>query len=179
MLEMEKPKINKLIIVFLIGVFIGVCFSSHLWARQDIDAVMQESGSPEEPISASSEPAVDLRVDVKYTAEGLRDPFESYLIKEKAAGIKEEGAAVEQVLPSLVVQGIIWGGSFPQAIINDKVVKIGDEVEGARILEISKEGVVVFYDNRRYDLSSPAAAGLENLKKKSEGGKYEGPYQSP
>lgn len=168
MLEMEKPKINKLIIVFLIGVFIGVCFSSHLWARQDIDAVMQESGSPEEPI-------FDLRVDVKYTAEGLRDPFESYLIKEKAVGIKEKGAAVGQVLPSLVVQGIIWGGSFPQAIINDKVVKIGDEVERARILEISKEGVVVLYDNRRYDLSSPAATGLENLKKKSERGKYGSP----
>jgi hypothetical protein len=55
-------------------------------------------------------------------------------------------------------------------IINNKVLKIGDIIEGARISSINKEGVILFYGNREYSLSSPAAASNSDIKEKSQGG---------
>lgn len=54
----------------------------------------------------------------------------------------------------LIVQGLAWGEAKPQAIINNKVFTIGDVIEGAEVIEISKEGVTLLYKNRRYTLPS-------------------------
>jgi len=116
------------------------------------------------------------RPNVEYTADGLRDPFEDYLIIEEAAPALQEGLKqeVSLPLPSLSIQGIIWGGRFPQAIINNKVVKVGDTIEGARITDINKNGVLVFFENREYNLSSPAALNLQSLEKNHKEAKNEG-----
>ena len=58
---------------------------------------------------------------------------------------------------SLTVQGLVWGGAVPQAIINNKVVNMGDVIEGAEVIEISKNGVILLYKNRRYTLSLSAS----------------------
>lgn len=111
------------------------------------------------------------RRNVEYTADGLRDPFEDYLIEEAARAPQEE--LKEEVLlplPSLSIQGIIWGARFPQAIINNKVVKIGDTIEGVHIVDINKNGVAVFFGNQEYNLSSPATLNLQSLEKKPQGG---------
>ena len=55
-------------------------------------------------------------------------------------------------MPALTVSGIAWGGSYPRAIINGKIVKIGDTIEGAEILEIKKEGVVVSYKGQEFTI---------------------------
>jgi type II secretory pathway component PulC len=58
----------------------------------------------------------------------------------------------EITLPSLVVSGLIWGGNIPQAIINGKILKEGDTVEGAEILEIKKEGVIIIYKGKEFTI---------------------------
>lgn len=45
----------------------------------------------------------------------------------------------------IVLSGILWSGQRPNAIINNKVVGIGGDVEGLKIKEI-KEGMVVLSD---------------------------------
>lgn len=91
----------------------------------------------------------------EYKAEDLKDPFQSYAEKEGAPlGKKEEEAEIsKEPLPALTVQGVIWGGNLPQAIINNKVVKIGDTQEGVSIVDINKNGVIVFFKGRKYGLS--------------------------
>lgn len=174
-----RDKLRIVTAVFFITPFIFSLFRTNIFAA-GLDRKLEELENLGEIKQAASMEII-ARPKPKYKAADLRNPFRSPFdetVNEKATEKKAADLkTIEKPLPALAVQGVIWGGSFPQAIINDKVVKIGDEVEGARILEISKEGVVVFYDNRRYDLSSPAAAGLENLKKKSEREKYEGPFQ--
>jgi hypothetical protein len=59
------------------------------------------------------------------------------------------------------VQGVIWGTELPQAIINNKVVKVGDTIEEVRILDIQKGGITVFYKSRNYTISSPAGVDLQ------------------
>ena len=72
---------------------------------------------------------------VEYTAGDLRDPF---------TGFSRQAAKPEAVgNPEAVFQlsGLVWGGFLRQAIIDGKIVHVGDKIGGAEVLEISKEGV--------------------------------------
>lgn len=49
---------------------------------------------------------------------------------------------------TLKVSGIVWGPDGYKALVNDFVVRPGDEVKGIRILRITAEGVEVEKDGR-------------------------------
>ena len=103
---------------------------------------------------------VITRVNVQYNSDNFRSPFE---------GFTGEAVAKPQevALPNIAVQGVITGGTFPQAIINDKVVKVGDTItEGIKIVNIEKDGVTIFYGERQVKLAAPGVAAIP--KKKSE-----------
>lgn len=108
----------------------------------------------------------------EYKAEGLRDPFREEKIETK---VKEEPQEEIEVvsLPNIAIQGIVWGGVFPQAIINNKVVKIGDTIGETKIIDIGKSGIIVLQENKKYKLAAPSVAQIESLGKKKEGGKNE------
>ena len=93
---------------------------------------------------------------VEYTSQDLRDPFQSpfELFKpvEEPERPKKEEAPIVGGLSYLEVQGIVWGSSMPQAIINNTVVREGETIEGAEILAIRKEGVYVLHEERQYIL---------------------------
>jgi len=93
---------------------------------------------------------------LEYIAYGQRDPFEDCLTREDEKK-KETEVEVAVESPPLKVQGVVWGGEVPQAIVNNKVVKKGDVLEESEIIDISKEGVNVLYKNRVFLLSSPAS----------------------
>ena len=101
---------------------------------------------------------------IEYKSEDLKDPFQ-----EEKIEIKEQPQ--EQIetkpLPALQIQGIVWGGSFPQAIINNKVMRVGDTIEGVRITDINKNGVNVFFENRQYNLSTSSPISSQVLNKKN------------
>jgi hypothetical protein len=46
------------------------------------------------------------------------------------------------------VQGVIWESEKPQAIINDQIVGIGDQVGKAKVTSIAKSQVVLSYPNK-------------------------------
>jgi hypothetical protein len=91
----------------------------------------------------------------EYTSEGLRDPFKTPF--EKKPGSAEASDPYSGALGPMDLQGIVWGGRFPQAIINDTVLKVGDTVAGAVIVDINKYGVELFMDGKHYTLSSPVS----------------------
>ena len=116
------------------------------------------------------------RPSLFYSSDNLRDPFQENIRDEEENSFRPTSNEVQQRPPDLAIQGIIWGGKIPQAIINNSVVKAGDTISGARILEITKNGVTVFYNNTNFDLSSPAADNLKSLDDKSRGGQNEVKY---
>lgn len=163
---------SKTIFVFFITLFILSMPRASVYAVLTSKRALEEVEKLGQPIPEEELPPVIPNVE--YKAEGLRDPFQAYLGEKKEVektGMVRSEAEVSP--PSLTIQGIIWGAKFPQAIINNKVVKAGDTIEGARILDINKDGIKVFYENRQYDLSSPANINLQNLEKKPEGGQDE------
>lgn len=107
--------------------------------------------------SGPSQPAEPLEAPKE---EGLnfKDPFQTYLPFKK--GPKELPQIPETTIAgtdkdkfdysSLDVTGIVWGTDKPKAIINDEVLGIGDLVEGAEILNISKEGILLKYKDEEY-----------------------------
>lgn len=94
---------------------------------------------------------------VIYTGKDFESPFKSRLPKkivienDKPQG-KENYGAIS--LPSLNVQGIVWAKDFPQAIIDGTVVKAGDKISGAQILEIEKNRVKLLYEGNIFFVST-------------------------
>lgn len=112
---------------------------------------------------AAQEPASEVALKpntVEYKSGGLRDPFYQ---EKKPEVIKkmEEAPTQKKPLPTLKIQGIVWGSSMPQAIINNKVLKIGDKIEDASIVEINREGIVILFEKQKYSLSSPGVVSQE------------------
>jgi hypothetical protein len=125
--------------------------------------------------SEKQEPQMVIEVSpVEYTADNLRDPFEPGAFQEES-DLGEQGFPnqTDRQAPAITIQGIIWGGNLPQAIINDRVVKIGDTVEGVPIIDISKEGVTLFYNGQEQKITSPAVDMLKNQQTKPKGGRNE------
>ncbi len=114
---------------------------------------------------------VNLRPNIEYDAAKMRDPFGESSEQEQPGKPGVPGAqGVESgrmPLPAWSLQGLIWGGKFSQAIVNGKVVRIGDTIEGAKIIDINKEGLVLFYDNRRHIVRPAVVGNSENTENKT------------
>ena len=51
-------------------------------------------------------------------------------------------------LPKLTVTGVVWNSKRPQAIINQNVVDVGDDIEGVKIMGIRKTAIDVLFQGR-------------------------------
>jgi len=101
-------------------------------------------------------------MEVEYVGANYKDPFELPLplrvpiVPSEVPSEEELPAGVEPEAevrpPSLRVDGIIWGSARPQAIIDGKVYDIGDVVKDAEIIGINREGITLFYKDRKFIL---------------------------
>jgi hypothetical protein len=74
-----------------------------------------------------------------------RDPF--LLEKE---GVQPLKSTPDNLFANLRLSGIIWAKEGGCAVVNDWVVKVGDEVGGAIITEIQKDHLVLEKQGKRY-----------------------------
>ena len=113
-----------------------------------------------------------FKPEISYTAEKFRDPFTNPVRAEILNSHEGSDPNVPEIpLPPMQVQGIFWGGKFPQAIINDKIVKVGETIEGAQVVAIEKDLVTVFFGDKKFDLPSPASNNLAASSNKKDGQK--------
>ncbi|NQT46780.1 MAG: hypothetical protein HQ593_04800 [Candidatus Omnitrophica bacterium] len=77
------------------------------------------------------------------TLAGVGDPFEPPIKMDMTPDIGPEVAMVN--LDFLSLEGYVWGDVDPKAIINGEVLKVGDDIEGAMIIKISREGVMLHH----------------------------------
>jgi hypothetical protein len=124
---------------------------------------------------------VILRPVIEYTSGDLRDPFSDLFQlnaeKERKEKIEQDVLTPEEVvepqkpLPSLdklKVQGVIWGGRFPQVIINNKILGIGDSIEEIEIVGIEKKGITLSFAGRTVILPTPGNAPVSKKGDKEE-----------
>lgn len=55
--------------------------------------------------------------------------------------------------PDLKISGLVWNTSRPQAIVNDRVVDVGDVIEEAKIVSIRRDGIKIEFKGQNFDLS--------------------------
>jgi len=120
-----------------------------------------------EPMTVTKSKRVVDEEPPGYTAQDLRDPLQALLPSDEfVAVVPGEEEAPEAFVPSLEelnvhVQGLIWGGSKPRAIINDRVYEVGQSVDGVMIVAIDWQGVTIEHEGRAVKIStvmSPASA---------------------
>ncbi|MBI2094226.1 MAG: hypothetical protein HYT88_05855 [Candidatus Omnitrophica bacterium] len=129
-------------------------------ASRSIGSMVRERWNEANAVGGSNAATVSTeRSTPIYTAEDLRDPFKQLLpAPAPAASSQQTGAGAgssqhtasglgssEAIVspPSLTIQGILWGGKMPQAIINGKVYNVYDRVSGAKIIAIRRDGVLI------------------------------------
>lgn len=90
---------------------------------------------------------------------GSRDAFESQL-PEKELKSEAPPRSIERAEPvsppQIIVGGLVAGGRIPQAIIQGKVLRVGDEVEDSVITAITRDGVEVFYKAEKFLIPAPS-----------------------
>lgn len=139
------------------------------------DQLLAQAPAGENPEKAG--PAFE-GAGVEYTSESFRDPLRPPIIRPKAEEAEaqvtiEEKKPREARLVSLSLQGIIWSPKLPLAIINNRVVKMGDVIlvpkdreltEAVTIMDITQDGVVIIYSGVVEKIPSPASLELRNIK---------------
>lgn len=86
-----------------------------------------------------------------------RDPLLSPM--ESLSFIQAATSGEQAVLPEFSIQGMVWGGNRPMCILNGKVYSAGDEIEGARIVEIQKDGILLLYKGQTFTIAPKGRTG--------------------
>jgi len=79
-----------------------------------------------------------------------RDPFS--LPPSRLKGFRPEGQEGPPLPPGLKVTGIVRNGRHMYAVVNDFLVKKGDEILGAKVVEIRGDAVILQKDGREHIL---------------------------
>ena len=131
-----KRQTIEIMLIIILGVVFLIILGKYRQTSQAPTAV--DVGMEKVSVSEKLPPA-EPKESIRYTSSSLRDPME---IPKMISG-KFTKASEEKVIPryDFVLKGISLTENKPKAIINNKVVGIGDNINGAKVLKITKEGV--------------------------------------
>ncbi len=152
-------------------------------ANQEVEpqanAANQEAPPPVGANAANAVSAVSADNSAALPDEGVKNPFVSYLpVKEEEAkqsvAIQStgEGTTPEEQFDysGLHVTGIVWGNDKPKAIIDEKVVGIGDIVNNATIENITKEGILFKFKDKEYLMKRAGSVEEKKIEQVNKGG---------
>ncbi|MBI3989583.1 MAG: hypothetical protein HY347_08195 [candidate division NC10 bacterium] len=125
--------------------------------RPQISTLLSVAGTqiPLTPISggAAPDPMAEERwkaIQERARLSWGRDPFR--LEPSRLKGFQPEGPKEPPLEQVLKVTGIVWNGRHVYAVINDFLVKKGDEIVGAKVIEIKQDHVILLKDGREHIL---------------------------
>lgn len=155
MSQSKKALIEKRIVTALIVIFVLSIGYSKMRIVAKSAGLLKEEG----PVFNLEDALQKLKalkkggagVKEEQISNPLRKPAEVVLL-ENQEGLGEEAGGLESGKGDLALQGIIWNGKESLAIINGKVVGVGDMIRSAKVLAINEDGVVLLKDGSRVEL---------------------------
>ncbi len=139
-----KPKIYLLYVVMIcLGLFIANIFYEWLFPKDSLNtANIVTKGQPpidkQETVSAHSRPSSE-----KATLQA--SPSIGTIIEAK-----------KEPPPAFTLSGVFFSGAEGYALINNRIVKQGDKIDGATIVQITLDEVVLEWDGSIIKLSDNA-----------------------
>ncbi len=130
----DKKRAHTAVVVFVVACA-GALIVSGQWRTFFLGSVARPGGSPAPARIAQGAGRDELYERLEQESQRFilqRDPFT--IVPIVAAKPASEGISV---------RGIMWDPGHPMAIINDSVVKAGDTVGGATVVDIQKDRVIV------------------------------------
>lgn len=136
---MDKKRLELIITAVLVVVFI-FAWGNTLKVLKRRSAV---TAPPTKNLVPEKETSVPVASQAKPKAEDLpwvRDPFSGKTYSQQGLGVE------------LSLTGILWDPKRPQALINDKVCKSGDVINGYQVLEIQQSKVILSDGSKQLEL---------------------------
>ena len=169
---MNRNQMIQLAIVLLCAALVGIWFTKAInpqpQTRAGIAVVNLEQRQTQ--VSASIETENPEKTQDINTSLA-RDPFALPATVEEAIRRRElaekerlererqtkttQPPEAEMSPPPLQLQGVFWGIPRPQAIINRQILSVGDTIEGAQLVSVSKEGVTVSFNDHLFQIKLP------------------------
>lgn len=141
---------------------LSVIFARVVFADSDSDGVISRpvleygSGDLRDPFSDLLQAAIEKERAEKEAREAEAPPEDANL----------ERSAVD--LSKFKVQGVIWGSKSSQVIINNKILGVGDSIDGAKIVNIEKSGITLDVGGSTANLPAPGNDSPLRKKNKEE-----------
>ena len=128
-----------------------------IWAAFNMSGKKDASTSPEPLATTTPDTATSVAravhpvKDLEYHKDVPwgRDPFGTSTTSPPAAPSRPSGA--EKL--AWVLAGIVFSNQQPMALINSHMVKVGDRISGATVVEITKDSVTLEDQGRRIKLT--------------------------
>ena len=170
---MTRTQVQQLVAVLLLVLFVGVFFLSNKTPEPGGGAVVTlpppgesaqtPAGTPEPPAAVVPAALPDLEIPrdvfllptllVQQLQRREQEEQQTELERLQQQTSKIKPVAAQQIgITNLELQGIFWGSSNPQAIINRKIVSVGDQVEDAEVAAITKESVTLSRNGQEFEL---------------------------
>ena len=151
---MQKQKIERILVLVLLPVFaLGLIlrFIGRIKQRPPASPVaVSRVEEKEEYIKKETKVLEKLKSKpkkVEYKTGDFLDPLKNrlsiYIASIAPKAKKKKPIAIKP--PQFNITGLIWNTDRPQAIIDGNVLSVGDEIKGAKLLSVNKDGIKVEY----------------------------------
>jgi len=139
-------------------------------------ATKTQSDAAEADVDSSGNDAESTDAPGRYRAEGKRDPFRSFHLKQPKEPVLALGPLADFDLAQLALVGVVWNTANPRALVADPggrsfVLKQGSQIgkNGGRVTRIQDDAILV--QERFVDFEGNVTTrDVEMRIKKSQGG---------
>ncbi len=156
---MQKQKIERILVLVLLPVFavaLAFSFIGRIKGKPPASPVaVSRVEEKEEYIKKEAKALEKLKSKLKkveYKAGDFLDPLKDRLsiyIASIASELKKKRAKAVK-LPQFNITGLIWNSDKPQAIVDGNVLSVGDEIKGAKLLSVNKDGIKIEYKRAEF-----------------------------
>jgi len=141
----KNEKIVLIVIIVILALFGNHIFNKWISSLKNNNNVIVTMIPPVQP--KLPDPIIMKKVDqveeivLEPIVEKIRDPFLPSRNPEKI-----QTTAIKKPKVRLKLSGILWDDKIPSAIINSKVLEIGDLIENKTLVDIERDRVIIMED---------------------------------
>ena len=143
-------KRSKSLAVSGILLILAIAFltAANIFLIPSSDIKVAESGRPADP--AEEAPIAEAYTDVRTEIFLIENKTE---FANKAARLLKSSSIRDEFMSKFELTGIVYDAGNSWAILNDKIIRAGDHLDGAEIVSVVSDKVTFIYKNEKLDLT--------------------------